>query len=816
MTAPTYADYLSAGFTPLFCKGWHPKYNSTKNYRTAKEPAISGWNRPDYSPPSIQKITVWTKAAGWTGWVIPKGMIVLDVEDADDIARVREICRERAIEPGIHLTNNGVHFFFHTDQGLSASSKVYTQCGIGVTYRLGAKNYLILAPINERKWELWKRPENFPSLPEEFLPYDRKSLQEVLNCLSRQVAKAYREGHFSGYDDIDAAFMALLIECGLPCERIHEVFKIIFGADYDERQTEGMHERTREKIKAGNPVVGAGTFMQRVKGRGLTEIERFVRELQAFTGSGRITVGTEVTVGSKDDLALIEKASFPFEIFPSSFLDLIQRYSAGLQVEPELIALLTMGVLSGAIGNTVRVSVKEGWDTPLFLWITIIKESGYGQSPAQNAILLPVKLLQAKDTDRYNADLEAYDEAVRKAKKDDSVQIPEKPKAIQKLLSSTTIEALADAFEHDGRGSILDKDELSGFVHSFDQYKAHGGDDRQSWLSMFNCAPLKIDRKGVTRFIRNTGIAIMGGIQPKILPDVFSDKAFDDGLLPRFLLYHAENSFMPFNRKGISEEARKAWQALVTDCYHIPCEHDEYGFIKPKILILEDQALDLWEVFYNECAQKAPFLSEKARVFIPKLSSYYSLKFAGILHVLYSVAHQKEMSLLIHKDIVESALALTRFFMWQVVRALRLYHKEGESLDEYQKRLIQTLYALKDAVKHGKLALSRITHVFNGKLPERTQFAPEKLVRSLNQLGLRTEKSTGNLSYLIWEEARLEKFFSQITVPTVPTVTIGRDKETHAVTEGTVDSIRLGSHEEVEDQAAKVFDLTGANLEVIA
>jgi hypothetical protein len=278
-----HSDYLSAGLIPLFCKGYHPRYNATEDYKTAKEPVSSGWTLPEYRPPSLKEIESWEKEGGWTGWLIPKEMIVLDVEDSDDIAHVRELCRTRGIEPGIHRTNNGLHFFFLTDLNLSASSEVFTKCGIKVTYRVGRKNYLILAPINSRSWESWIVRDQLPILPDEFLPYDRKSIDEVLNCLSWVVRKAYREGYLSGYEDLDAAFMALLVDCKLSLRQIHRSFEITFGRDYDERQTHTMYERTLTKIENEEPVIGAGSFIQKIKELDLSESGRFTRELQAVT-----------------------------------------------------------------------------------------------------------------------------------------------------------------------------------------------------------------------------------------------------------------------------------------------------------------------------------------------------------------------------------------------------------------------------------------------------------------------------------------------------------------------------------------------------
>jgi hypothetical protein len=299
------ANYRNAGLIPLLCKGNHPDQNTTQDYDIAKQPAYPGWNSADYIPPDNEKIESWAKAKGWIGWRLPKGIIAIDVEVPEDIACIKENCRERGIEPGIHETNNGEHFLFSADRDFSAASTVFTKSGIKVTYRVGGKNYLILAPTNNRSWERWKDFETLPLIPNDLLPYDRKNTSDVLNCFAHAVRKAYTEKHFSGYEDIDAALMAFLIDSKISPEQDHHVFQIIFDGDYDERQTSTMYERTRSLMESGSPVLGAGTFMMKVKNQGLKEIERFARELQSIQ---RPTENIEDTVQT-DPMQYLKRGS---------------------------------------------------------------------------------------------------------------------------------------------------------------------------------------------------------------------------------------------------------------------------------------------------------------------------------------------------------------------------------------------------------------------------------------------------------------------------------------------------------------------------
>jgi hypothetical protein len=487
---------------------------------------------------------------------------------------------------------------------------------------------------------------------------------------------------------------------------------------------------------------------------------------------------TEVTEDAEagqiglEDTHIIPATAFPIDVLPRGFRDALDNISESLHVEREIAASSMLTILSGAIGNTLRVSPKPGYKVPTFLWLINIAPTGYGKSPLISELMRPVEQLQGEEYRRYSTDLKDYESCVQKGKKDKNVVIPEKPRLKHFFVADITVESLGDVYEDNGRGVILHKDEISGLISGLNQYKAKGN-DRQHYLQLFNAGSWKIDRKSGVKFLQNTGAAIIGGIQTLIMPSVFGEDSFRDGLVPRFLLVCAGNRPNKFSREGIGDATSSYWRALLGRAYAIPLIVDENGFVKPKIILLRGAALQVWENFYNEYNALIPFLTDHAAVFIPKLVAYYSLKLAGLLHCLKMLdTSEGGIPVLIDEETVQGAIELTRFHAGQAVKALRLYRPEGQRLTEYQKRVVETVYRLRDQVKNGKLAVSIITESFNQGLPEEVKHARRQIGGLLRGLALTVEKKTGNLTYLLWEEGRMNRLFSKIdSVTSVTTVT---------------------------------------------
>ena len=67
------------------------------------------------------------------------------------------------------------------------------------------------------------------------------------------------------------------------------------------------------------------------------------------------------------------------------------------------------------------------------------------------------------------------------------------------IVSDITIEALAMLLEENPRGLGVARDELSGWLASFNQYKGGKGADASQWLELYRAGVLIVDRKTAER-----------------------------------------------------------------------------------------------------------------------------------------------------------------------------------------------------------------------------------------------------------------------------------------------------------------------------
>jgi hypothetical protein len=291
---------------------------------------------------------------------------------------------------------------------------------------------------------------------------------------------------------------------------------------------------------------------------------------------------------------------FPTEILPGPVRRFVEACAAAFPCPPDFLAIPTMVLLGAAIGRSLVVRIKAGWEETARLWWGYVAEPGEIKSPALARADYWVRHRQARDSQDYRQKLEEYEEAVarwqRRAKGDDSPK-PTAPQLRHSLVSDVTIEALGKILLDTPRGVPLIADELSGFFLGIGQYKKAGGSDRKHYLSIWSGKGLKVDR--LTRgslYVPAPFLAVTGGIQPGVLKDLDPEAGARDGLIHRLLLVEPLRVPAPYNDREIPPEVLEPMGALYDALYALkPAqESPETGSYWPQVLTMTAEAKDSW------------------------------------------------------------------------------------------------------------------------------------------------------------------------------------------------------------------------------
>lgn len=263
---------------------------------------------------------------------------------------------------------------------------------------------------------------------------------------------------------------------------------------------------------------------------------------------------------------------FPLHAFPNALADFVADVAATTNTPPDYAGCFALSVAAGAVGATRAVEVKKGHIQRSSLYICAVAQKGSGKSPALDAVATPVYERQSG----YHRDKE------------------KKKKA---FVSDVTAEKLAEVLNDNPRGALMIRDELAGWLMSFNQYKAGGkGSDRQFYLSAWSGAAVSVDRKNKDAdplFVRFPCLTVVGTIQPAVF-DRFRGDA-DDGFYDRVLFCYPDELPLVGERWGeIDDKRADRWAEAVRDLSDVPMPESDKG-PHPKFLTLSGAAKGVWK-----------------------------------------------------------------------------------------------------------------------------------------------------------------------------------------------------------------------------
>jgi len=393
---------------------------------------------------------------------------------------------------------------------------------------------------------------------------------------------------------------------------------------------------------------------------------------------------------------------FPVDAIPEPVRRYVRTAAGSIGCDPSFVAIPLLAALASAVGTSTRIALKADWQEPAILWTAIVGDSGTHKSPALKAATRFVDERDAREVRAcekakaaYGGKVLSYEEDMkqwRKSPKGLPPMMPSFPVCRRFMVADVTVEALADRLGDNPRGILIVRDELAGWLDSFNQYKGGRGADAAAWLSMHNASSLRVDRRTGERktiIVPSAAVSIAGGIQPPVLARSLGAAHFQDGLAARLLVA------MPPKRPRVWTDTQippDAIEAVAAVCERLWSLEDGGDLAdpddepRPVDLPLTPEAQETWIAFYNRHGAELTAMTGDLAAAWSKLEGY-AARLALVAHLTAWAAGSDTAPGPVDRTSVEAGIALVVWFKNEV---RRVYGVLGESDKEReQRRLVE-------------------------------------------------------------------------------------------------------------------------------
>jgi hypothetical protein len=294
--------------------------------------------------------------------------------------------------------------------------------------------------------------------------------------------------------------------------------------------------------------------------------------------------------------------------------DWVARAAEAKGAPPDYVASSIIAVTGALIGNSRWAAPNEEWAEPPAINVANVGKPSAGKSPAQDAVIDPLSILEADDNVDWKerrrahradkaiaAEKEAkWKDEVKKAVRDGKpppdmpadAMPPEAPQRRRIFSTDPTVAKAERMSAANPRGLLLGRDELAGWLAGMDRFNGTGraGSDRAFWIEAYGgrrWTPDRVKDEDDEISVPHLTWSIIGGIQPDRLASILL-AGDDDGLAARFLYSWPEprGITQPPNVSGLSVAGR--WLRRVRDLPWQPPEPIRVPFSHEALEILWD------------------------------------------------------------------------------------------------------------------------------------------------------------------------------------------------------------------------------------
>jgi hypothetical protein len=360
-------------------------------------------------------------------------------------------------------------------------------------------------------------------------------------------------------------------------------------------------------------------------------------------------------------------ADFPIDIFPDEFQKYIIECNRTLDSSIDYMGAGLLWLFAVIIGNSVKIEVKKGWLECCNIWIAIVGKAGLGKTPSINNIIFPLIKANNKEIKNFIKQSQKYEKWVELSKEEKALaEEVKKPFKSQFIVNDITLEALVDLHEENKNSVGVFKDELAGFFKDMNKYRI--GSDLEFWLSSWSNKGVSLNRKTAkSSFVESPIIPVLGGIQPSILTQFFTEENKDNGFIDRMLLVFPDLEVESYNDAEMDNDLIEWYSDTIITYYNYVkkdlIKYNEENEIEPVVVRFEPDAKIEWKRIYNKITfmQNDETETEYFKSMLPKQKSYIP-RYALILAFIRAV---KTGEIKIDKDILLKAEKLSDYFVVQ-------------------------------------------------------------------------------------------------------------------------------------------------------
>jgi hypothetical protein len=341
--------------------------------------------------------------------------------------------------------------------------------------------------------------------------------------------------------------------------------------------------------------------------------------------------------------------NFPIDIFPLPIQVLIHDAKESVRFNSDYLSAGILSTCATAIGNSITL-FNGSYSSKPILWISIIGRSGIGKTHPLEFAKNPI---ETRDKQSY----EEYIKLVNEYENNETTV--NKPKYSKNILKDFTPEKLAENLQFNLKGTLIFKDELIGWINSFDQYKKGG--DQQLYLELFNGGTLTVDRKTSEPIrVEKTNVNIIGGMQPSLIKKMAGNNRSEDGFLSRFLFVYP-NNLKPnlFTGNSIKESNVKNYENLISNLFDL----------EDKVLQVDNSGIEIYKEWQHSKSSEA-FQDDLETIIQAKLETYV-WRLALIIEMIQQ-ATESNYSNTISNQSLNKAIKLIEYFRFN---ALKVYNK---------------------------------------------------------------------------------------------------------------------------------------------